>query len=247
MRILVINPNSTASMTARIAAAARAAAAPGTEIEAANPSDGPVSIEGRYDEAFAVPGLLRLVRAGERRGIDGYVIACADDIGLAAAREIARGPVVGHTEAAALLAGRIAGGFSIVTTLSRSLPVFHELMQRYGTAPLCRSVRASDIPVLELENPASDARARLSREIELAVREDGAEAILLGCAGMVDLAAELSADFGLPVIDGVSAAVKLVEALVGLGLATAKAGALAWPRVKDYKGAFADDAPTTAG
>lgn len=246
MRLLVINPNTTSAMTERIGAAARAAAAAGTEVVAMNPADGPSSIEGRYDEAFATPGLLRLVRQGDAEGYDGFVIACADDPGLLAAREVARGPVVGHTEAAAVLAARVCSGFSIVTTLSRSVPVFHELMHRYGMSSLCRSVRASDVPVLELDRPGSGARERVRGEVEAALRDDAAECILLGCAGMADLAGYLSSTTGAPVIDGVSAGVKLAEALVGLKLVTAKTGSFARPRVKDYAGEFRNDCARSA-
>ena len=243
MRLLVINPNTTVSMTERIGAAARAAASVGTDIDAVNPTDGPASIEGRYDETFAMPGLIRLVRQGDAAGYDGFVIACADDPGLFAAREIARGPAVGHTEAAVTMAARICQGFAIVTTLSRSVPLFHELMQRYGTSSLCRSVRASDVPVLALEQPGSGARERIREQAEAAIRQDGAECIVLGCAGMTDLAEYLSAALSVPVIDGVSAAVKLAEALVGLRLATVKRGSFAGPRPKAYAGAFMQDAP----
>src|SRR5438874_1363144 len=95
MKILVVNPNTTASMTQKIGAAARAAAAPGTEILAVNPSTGPVSIEGFYDEALSVPGLLAEIAKGEEFGVDGHVIACFDDTGLDAARSLAKKPVVG--------------------------------------------------------------------------------------------------------------------------------------------------------
>jgi allantoin racemase len=92
--------------------------------------------------------------------------------------------------------------------------------------------------VLELENPRSDARRRIAAEVEAAIREDRAEAIVLGCAGMADLAEDLSAEYGLPVIEGVSAAVKLVEALAALGIVTSKIGAFASSPVKAYKGPF---------
>jgi allantoin racemase len=92
--------------------------------------------------------------------------------------------------------------------------------------------------VLDLEAPHSDSRRRIAIEIEAAIRHDRAEAIVLGCAGMADLAADFSAGFGLPVIEGVSAAVKLIEALASLGITTSKIGAFASPPVKDYKGPF---------
>jgi hypothetical protein len=117
MRLRIINPNTTASMTSKIGAAALAVAAPGTEIEAVNPPMGPVSIEGFYDEAFAVPGLL-----GDIAGhpADGYVIACFDDTGLDAARCITDAPVVGIGEAAFHMASLLATKFGVVTTLARS-------------------------------------------------------------------------------------------------------------------------------
>ena len=100
MRLLVVNPNTTASMTATIAEAARAAASAGTEVVAVNPAMGPESIEGYYDEALSLPGLLEEIARGEAAGFDAHVIACFDDSGLDAARALARAPVLGICEAA---------------------------------------------------------------------------------------------------------------------------------------------------
>jgi allantoin racemase len=241
MRILVVNPNTTSSMTRKIEAAARAVAGPQTMLAATNPTDGPASIEGYFDEAFSVPGLLREIRKGEEAGFDGYVIACFDDTGLDAARSLAVGPVLGIGEAAFHCASLIAGKFSVVTTLSRSVPAIEHNLVRYGLASRCAKVRASEVPVLALEDEASDARARISAEIEAAKREDRCEAIVLGCAGMADLAAELSARHGLPVLDGVTCAVKLMEALLSLRLTTSKLGGYACPPPKPYVGMFAAD------
>jgi allantoin racemase len=104
-------------------------------------------------------------------------------------------------------------------------------------------VRASDIPVLELENAASGAIGKLRAEIERALAEDGAEAIVLGCAGMTDLARELQEIYGVPVVDGVSAAVKQAEALVSLGLSTSKRGSYASPLPKPFTGAMSAFSP----
>lgn len=229
MRLLVVNPNSTSSMTARIGAAARAVAAPATTIIAANPPTGPASIEGYYDEALAVPGMLAEIARHERDGgIDGTVIACFDDVGLDAARSLATGPVVGICEAAMQTAGLLAGRFAVVTTLARSVPALERLAQRYGMAGRC-TIRAAGVPVLALEDPASGAVDRVRDGIRRAVEQDGAECIVLGCAGMADLARTLAADTGVPVVDGVTAAVKLVEGLVALGLRTSKTGGYAPP------------------
>ena len=238
MKLLLVNPNTTASMTEKAGEAARLVAASGTEIIAVNPEYGPVSIEGYYDEVFSIPGLLEEVRKGEDSGCQGTVIACFDDTGLDAARCLASGPVVGICEASMHIASLLANGFSIVTTLKRSIPALEKLAVKYGMSQQCHRVRAAEVPVLELENPDSEATKLIRVEIQKALDEDRSEAIVLGCAGMVDLAAELSKEFGVPVIDGVSAAVKLVESLVTLGLQTSKRNGYAYPRTKSYLGLF---------
>ncbi|MGF9692079.1 aspartate/glutamate racemase family protein [Rhizobium sp. 0TCS1.26] len=243
MKILLVNPNTTASMTATAADAAWRVAAVGTEIVATTSTMGPASIEGYYDEALAVPGLLMEIARGEKQGADAAIIACFDDTGLDAARALSGIPVVGICEAALASVSFIAQRITIVTTMERSrLPIEH-LVQRYGMAGRVK-VRAADIPVLSLEDPASDAGERLRGEIALALRDDRAEAIVLGCAGMADLTAELQREFGVPVVDGVAAAVKQAEALVSLGLTTAKRGAYATPISKSYAGLLAPFEPT---
>lgn len=244
MKILIVNPNTTASMTAKIGTAARAVAAQGTEIIAVNPVDGPVSIEGYYDEAFSVPGLLREIVRGEQQGVVAHIIACFDDTGLEAARCLARAPVIGIGEAAFHLASMLGHRFSVVTTLSRSIAAIETNLMKYGLISRCARIRAAEVPVLSLEDPFSDASQRISAEIERAKAEDHAEAIVLGCAGMADLAQRLTHKHGLPIVDGVASAVKLAEAMAVLGLQTSKVGAYAGPAAKSYGGQFQSDAPS---
>ncbi|MCF7644134.1 aspartate/glutamate racemase family protein [Bacillus subtilis] len=232
MRILLINPNSTQSMTDQAERSARSAALPTTVIEAINPTDTPRSIEGHADEAMAVPSMLKLIREGETKGFDAYVVACFDDPGLDAAREVAGGPVFGICQAAVQVAMTISKRFSVVTTLPRSVPIIEDLVQEYGATHHCRRVRSIDMPVLALEENACHTEDTLVQEIERAKREDHAEAIVLGCAGMSELCERLEQRCGLPVIDGVTAAVKLAEAYVSAGYRTSKAGAYDYPRVK---------------
>lgn len=234
MRILVVNPNTTVSMTAKIGAAARSVASPGTTILAVNPQSGPASIEGYVDEAYSVPGLLAEIRKGEADGVAGHVIACFDDTGLEAARSLAAAPVVGIGEAAFHMASLIAGRFSTITTLSRAIPAIEHNLMKYGLTSRCGRVRAAEVPVLALEDPASGAEDRISQEIEAAKRVDRAEAIVLGCAGMADLAARLSQRHGLAVVDGVGCAVRLIESLAVLGLRTSKIGGYAPPLAKTF-------------
>ncbi len=246
MRIKVINPNTTASMTRTIEAAAVAAAGPGTTIVAASSPTGPVSIEGHYDEAISTVGLLQEIRAGEAEGCAGYVIACFGDPGLLAAREAARGPVLGIAEAAMHAASCVATGFSIVTTLGRTKIIAEHLVHAYGMERHCRGIRGTELAVLELEDPASDARRVILEECGRALSEDGSGAIVLGCAGMADLAADLSRELGVPVIDGVGIAVKFVEALASLNIGTSKRGDLAYPIPKPYTGSLAGMAWATS-
>jgi allantoin racemase len=235
MRIRVVNPNTTESMTALIEASARAVAGPGTVVDAVTPVMGPASIESHYDEALSVPGLLAAVAEGERSGVDGYVVACFGDPGLDAARELAAGPVVGIAEAAMHAATLVGRGFSVVTTLCRTRGRALDLAQRYAPPGACRGVHACEIPVLDLE---SDPEL-LKRVVDLAraaLDRDGSDVIVLGCAGMADLCAAATAELGVPVIDGVAAATLLVQSLVTLGLSTSKRDEYARPLPKAYTG-----------
>ena len=234
MRIHVINPNTTRSMTLKIGAAAKAAASPGVELTAVNPEFGPASIEGYFDEAFSIPGLIDEI--GKEPNADAFVIACFDDTGLEAARCATLAPVIGIGEAAFHMASLIAAKFSVVTTLSRSIiPIEHNLA-KYGLIARCARVRAAEVPVLALEDPRSGARRLIEQEIERALAEDGAEAIVLGCAGMTDLARELERKAGVPVLDGVACAVSLAESLVRLDLKTSKRNTYAAPLAKTLRG-----------
>ncbi len=233
MQIFVYNPNSSAAMTAQIAHSAQAAASAGCTIRimcASAPV--PPSIEGHHDEAMAVPPMLDALRRAEAEGAMAHVIACFDDPGIGAAREVVAGPVIGIAQAAMQVACLISARFSVVTTLPRAIPIIEDLAQRYGVGHALRRVRAVDLPVLALEADPDHARQLLIAQIEAARVEDGAEAVILGCAGMSEMCQSLSAVTGVPVIDGVHAAVRLAEALAGGGYRTAKTGAYAWPRDK---------------
>lgn len=232
MKLTVINPNSTQSMTDKIAASARRVADSGTEIEARTAHGAPSSIEGHFDEVMSAAHLLREVQQAQADGADAIVVACFDDPAIGACREIATGPVLGLCEAGVKAASMIATSFSVVTTLPRSVPIIEDLVRKYGLDHQCRSVRSAAIPVLALEEPGSDARNLVRDEIRRAIDQDRCEAVVLGCAGMSDLTDWLSEETGIPVIDGVSVATKLAEALVGAGLKTSKIGAYAEPNPK---------------
>ena len=233
MHIRVINPNTTVEMTERIEVSARAAAGPGTHVDAVSPAMGPASIESHYDEALSVPGVLKAVLRGEREGVDGYVIACFGDPGLDAAREVASGPVIGIAEAAMHTASHLGRGFSVVTTLKRTIGRATDLAERYGMQRFCCGIHACEIPVLELDTDP-DARKVITEVCRDAVESDGSDAVVLGCAGMAEMCSEISAELGVPVIDGVAAATLTVRSLVTMGLRTSKRGDYATPPPKAH-------------
>ncbi|WP_067574660.1 aspartate/glutamate racemase family protein [Nocardia acidivorans] len=237
MRIRVINPNTTAAMTELAAEAARAVVAPGTIVEGITPAMGPVSIESHYDEALSIPGLLAEIVRGEAEGVDGYVISCFGDPGLDAARELARGPVIGIAEAAMQAASHLGRSFSVVTTLARTGGRAAELAERYGMERFCAGIHACEIPVLELEDPK--ARTVIADACREAVHTDNSDAIVLGCAGMADLCEYLTREVGVPVVDGVAAATLTVQSLVTMGLRKSGRGEYAAPLPKQYTGLLA--------
>jgi allantoin racemase len=231
--IWVINPNTTQAMTDKIADCARAVAGDAVIVTGVTSEIGPESIESHYDEALSVPGVLRAVQRGEQEGVDGFVIACFGDPGLDAAREVAAGPVIGIAEAAMHTASHLGTGFSVVTTLARTIGQAAHLAERYGMQRFCRGIHACEIPVLDLDTDPN-ARKVITEACREAIEVDGSDAVVLGCAGMADMCGEISAELGVPVVDGVSAATLTVRSLVAMGLRTSKRGEYATPPVKRY-------------
>lgn len=215
MRILVINPNSTAEMTERIGSEARLAARPSTEVVAVNPAGSPPAIQGRTDGEAALPHLYACFDETTKDGdFDAVIIACFDDTGLWTLKQKSRCPVVGIGEAAYFAAMLLAQRFSVVTTLPVSIPVLEDNLRDYGFWSRVAKVRAANIPVLDLEASKAGPRDQIAAEIEVALAEDQCDAVVLGCAGMADIAEDLQASFSVSIIDGVKAAVGLCEMLV---------------------------------
>ncbi|MBC7138155.1 MAG: aspartate/glutamate racemase family protein [Defluviimonas sp.] len=212
MKLLFLNPNSTAAMTGAMLAAARAAD-PVAEITGWTNTSGPPAIEGPEDGAAAVAGLLSMLPAARQAGFDVIVIGCFDDTGLAEVRAAAHCPVIGIGQAAFHMATLLGHRVSVVTTLEVSVPVITANIAAYGLAGQVAKVRASGLGVLEVEQARPATLARLEDEIARAGAQDGISGVILGCAGMAPLAGRLGAGSGLAVIDGVAAATRLARAL----------------------------------
>jgi allantoin racemase len=234
MRILFINPNTSSEFTHKIQTIAGRYALPSTEVVAKNPASGPRSIESVYDELLSSPGTLELAIA-ELDAFDAFVIACySDHPTVYALREITEKPVVGIAEASMYMACMLGYKFSIVTTNCEWEPLLWDAVRHYGLAERCASVRTTGMPVLALESASPEETNRLIlNAARKALEEDGAEVICLGCAGMAGLDKNLETELGVPVVDGVASALKILEGMVGYGLKTSKRLAYSRPGRKE--------------
>jgi allantoin racemase len=171
-----------------------------------------------------------------REPYDAVVLAGFGEHGRDGLQELIEPPVVEICEAAAHVAMMIARSFSVVTTLPRSVPAIEDRLKLAGLADRCASVRASGMSTLEVDTDPRGAVRGIVDQARIAVQRDHAEAICLGCAGLAGLEEAVTAELGVPVIDGIGAAVRLAEALVGLGLATSKVSTYAPPDPKQITG-----------
>jgi allantoin racemase len=235
MKILVINPNTSESMTKHLERELAPVKGPDTEIVCVNPEHGPVSIESAYDEALAIPPTLELIRQAERDGYDAVVIACFSDPGLHAARELVSIPVVGIQEATMHVAAQLGFRFTITTTFPKRVPAKIEAVRIAGLESRLASVRPLNMTVLEMDREPECTKARLIEVAQAAANEDGAEVVILGCAGLAGYAADVERETGMKVLDPSPIALKTAEMLVSLGLRHSKRGLFAQPPAKLIK------------
>jgi allantoin racemase len=223
-RLLVVNPNTSAVMTETIGrAASLAAAAIGVVADTVCPGNGSESIEGRFDEIISAYWTLDCVMQ-RVSDYDGVVVACyGPHPAIEGIREATCVPTMGIMEASVLYALPLGWRFSIVTTSPRWKPLLEEGIKLLGVETRCASVRSSGLAVLDLDRlPSDQVCARLADEARLAVEVDGAEVILLGCAGMAGLQQAVASVVGVPVVDAVWAGVVEVGALARAGAQTSK-------------------------
>lgn len=230
MRLLVMNPNTTASMTAAIRVTATAAAAPGTEIIATQPLWGPESIEGHFEGYLSAAAVLDRLATFDTP-FDALVMAGFGEPGREGAQELLDVPVLDITESAAQMAMMLGHAYGIVTTLDRAVPQIRDRLLTAGLLQRCSAVRGTGLGVLELEEDPGRTVEVIIETAREVVRA-GAEVICLGCGGMAGLQERVAAELGIPVVDGVAAAVKFAEAVVGLGLTTSAGRSFAPPRPK---------------
>ncbi|MBN9157010.1 aspartate/glutamate racemase family protein [Microbacterium sp.] len=235
MRILIANVNTTEAMTDAIAEAARAAGSPGTEIIGLTPDFGAESCEGNFESYLAAIAVMDKVVRYEGE-YDAVIQAGYGEHGREGLQELLTVPVVDITEAAASTAMFLGRSYSVVTTLDRTVPLIEDRLILGGLHDRCASVRSSGMSVLELESDPERAVEAIAAEAQKAVEIDRAEVIVLGCGGMAELKDRVVELCGVPVVDGVQAAVAVAEGLVNLGLSTSKVRTYAQPRPKRITG-----------
>jgi allantoin racemase len=234
MRILVVNPNTTESMTRSMAMAAARYANPGTEIVGVTPPWGPTGIEGFFEGFLSAAAVLEAL-ASYPDAFDAVVMAGFGEPGREGARQLLDVPVMDITECSALMACTLGHRFSVVTTVSRAVPTIEDILVAVGVKERCASIRPTGLGVLELERDDELTKRRLTEEARLAIELDDAEVIILGCGGLGGFDKELEDAVGVPVIDGIVAAVKMAEACHAYGVSTSKVNAYAPPYPKDIK------------
>jgi allantoin racemase len=224
MRLLIINPNDSEAMRHTIEARCKSIALADTHIDVVCAGSGVASVEGYRDGAFAQMGVAKTIMACETSPApyDGYLIACADDTGLYAAREIAKGPVLGIGEAAMKMAASLGYGFIIYTAQDKSVAVLEQNALLYGQERQCKGVFAANRPVLDLEQMSAEDISTTAEAILKAATGCRAESVVLGCAGLTLFHETLTQALPIPVIDGVQCGVSLLEAMVRNGLKTSK-------------------------
>lgn len=203
--------------------------------------EGPASIESEFDEALAIPDVIRKSIAAEKNGADAIVIDCLGGPGVRPAREVVSIPVVGPGESSMHMAAMLGLNFTVVTVLESVCPMIEDTAKIYGVSDKLKSIRVVEIPVLKLEADTEHLYSALAAEAVAAVRQDNSHGIVLGCTGMSGCAefveTALRNEFGvyIPVVDPVPVAIATAITLVKLGLSNSKK-TYAKPHKKDIVG-----------
>ncbi|WCN09821.1 aspartate/glutamate racemase family protein [Marinomonas mediterranea] len=232
MTIAIINPNASHSMTQQMQASCLNLSLH-NETRWYECLASPVSIEGHSDGVEAAYHLLEKIRQLENSDVPpkAYVIACFDDTGLDAAREITASPVIGIGEAAMHAASFVSQSFVVMTTLERSVSILERNLSHYGLVNRCGGVYASGLPVLSLESNEESYDVVRSAASHV-LQENRGDALVLGCGGMSHWVERLQSDIGVPVLDGVRIAITFADGFISLKLATSKVAGYAWPETK---------------
>jgi len=230
MRLLIINPNSSETVTAAIMESARRGAAPGTQVVGVTTKGGTRNIDSAFGDYLSGAYMIRtcLEAVGVHRP-DAVVLAGFGRVGIDALKEALEIPVVSIAEASMAVACLLGHRFSTLTMLDQFVPYQQDLVRLYGFEAKCASVRAINVNVEECVTNRAETLRQLKAEIQKVVAEDHSEVVILACAGLCGYDEELSRIAGVPVLDPVAVGVKVAEGLVQLGLKHSKVRKFAHP------------------
>ena len=235
MRLLIINPNTSDSVTDLIAAEAKRSASPGTELTVLTAPFGVAYIETRFEALIGAYATAQ-VAAERHAGHDAVIVAAFGDPGLTALREVLPVPVLGMTESALASACLLGHRFSIIAISQRIAAWYRETVEANGLIGRLASIRALDRPLADIGSAQEDNRAQLLALCERAVDLDRAEVLILAGGPLAGLARSLAGQLPVPVVDGVSSAVRHAETLVALKPGRATRGSFAPPPKKPHRG-----------
>jgi allantoin racemase len=232
MKIMVINPNTSKSMTENMRRSLLRIKRKDTELAVTCPDRGPETIDSSYDAALVVPPTLQLVQKANVEDFDAVIIAAFSDPGLEAAREISNILVLGIEEVSLHMAAMLGAKFTVLTPIKNRIPHKYKEVQNYKLDPWLASVRTTDMTVAETDANPELAKLRILEAAHKAVEQDGAEIIILGCAAMVGYHEDISRELGVVVLDPTTVTLKICEALLDAKLSHSKKALFASPPIQ---------------
>ncbi|WP_426997452.1 aspartate/glutamate racemase family protein [Pseudarthrobacter sp. N5] len=245
MKLLVINPNISDDVTSLIESEALRSAGPDTELVVRTAGHGVEYIETRFEALIAAGAVAEIIAeyigspvSGQVDGgmVDGIVVAAFGDPGMPALKELADVPVIGITEAALCAAALQGHRFSIIAISDRIRPWYQDCVDRFGLGGRLASIRSINESLNGIGSVQQDFKETLLALSRQAVAEDGADVVILAGAPLAGLARELQGQIPVPVVDGISAGIRMAEAIVGLQSGHHRAGSFAAPPAKNRKG-----------
>jgi allantoin racemase len=235
LRLLLVNPNTSKSVTDLLVRAATPALSAGTHLEATTATFGVPYIATRAEAVIGAQAALESL-AEKAPNYDAAIIGAFGDPGLGAARELFSVPIVGLAEAGMMAACMLGRQFSIVSFATQLEPWYRECVEGHGLLGRCASIRCSGTPFNAIEEVQFDKENALLELCNKATLEDGADVIILAGAPLSGLAKRVSDRIKVPVVDCAVASVKMAEALVALEVKKATTGSFKRPDPKPTSG-----------
>ena len=235
MNILVININTSETITDKMRRVVEEIKRPDTDVTVICPDRGPITIDASYDEAYAIPPTLELVKKAQDEGYDAILLGCFCDAGVEAAREISEIPVIAMEESTYAVALTLGNKFGLLTEKQPRVAMKERHVRRAGLLQRMASIRALGLSTADLDARPEETKRRGLELARRMVEEDGAEVIIMGCAAMAGYGNEIETQLGVPVLDPTAVSFKLAEMIADLGVTHSRVGLYSPPIPKEFK------------